>query len=1068
MKTKHLVFAAITVFALSRSANAQNIIGVGAPTGTTRNDTYIAAGFEFYSPAGAGTTINALGFWDQNGTGLLAVHTVSIFKYHPGILSGSGYDLLATATIPAGTAAPLINGYRWVGIPTLTLPDNGQGGGYYAILANQTQDTWTSGISTPPYLNPSIGTVSGQGLISSGNSYTVLSSQALLSGDGNPAHGFGGANLAFLTPKPPTQPAAAPILWIAQGAFTDDTVLNMVGAVSNEVYGVDFGGSGLQTTANGYTFNDYATTGNMTLAGNLSSYNAYLSGGGTTGDGAFDSVLNYGIYGNSDITAILNNLSIGQRYNVLVVAADTRGSSGINFGVTDDLSRSPLQTLSFPGGTPAVGGYIEGTFTATATSQILTIFGQVQYNGVLLLKVPPASIILATNTQPASASVSSGTQIAFTAAYSNSPAVNLQWQQIIVGVPNVTNNINTGVVNVTNNGVVNSTLTVTNLQVSNAGSYRLEAIDKTNSSNVAFSSPAALTVIPRITWYAAGTFNDSFSNDTVLTFAGALSNEVYGVDFGGSGFQTTANGYTFDDYATTGNMSIAGGGIGTYGGWMTGGATTGDAAFDFVLGYGIYGSVANTGTLNNLTIGQTYTVMVLLDDTRGSAAGGTTFHLTDGANTSPEQQYAYANGVPAVAGYIIGTFTAQATTQPLSVQNNNGAGIYNSQYNAILLEKGIAPPPPIPPTLTTDIMPLQSDVPVGAPMTFSVAVSGGTPLHYQWSNQSGLISGATNSSYSFNALPGTNSYHVGVSNAYGAIVSSTAVVTGESNSPPLVAFNNMDWVLTGNGNIIPSIVGSLLTLTDGNGSEASSAFFDVGQYVGGFVASFSYQTSGGADGTTFCLQNSPAGTNALGQPGGGLGYAGITPSAAFEINIYTGSHGGVGIRVDTNGSVGAGFANTGYSGTGPVNLASGDSIYVRLYYSQGVMQVLLVDPSVPATYTTNVSINLPATVGNGSAYIGFTGADGGVASVQTVSSFLYSYTTPPILSITPGTSGHEVVSWPVSVSSLFMLQQSGSLAGPWSPVAGPTNQVNLQNQVTLTPSGSPAFFRLQLKDPNAP
>ncbi len=58
---KQLVFAAIAAFALNQSANAQNTIGVGVPSGTTRNDTYIAAGFEFYAPAG-GTTINALGF----------------------------------------------------------------------------------------------------------------------------------------------------------------------------------------------------------------------------------------------------------------------------------------------------------------------------------------------------------------------------------------------------------------------------------------------------------------------------------------------------------------------------------------------------------------------------------------------------------------------------------------------------------------------------------------------------------------------------------------------------------------------------------------------------------------------------------------------------------------------------------------------------------------------------------------------------------------------------------------------------------------------------------------------
>ena len=60
MKIKHGLFAAIAAFALAEGASAQNTIGVGVPTGSTRNDTYIAAGFEFYAPT-AGTTINALG-----------------------------------------------------------------------------------------------------------------------------------------------------------------------------------------------------------------------------------------------------------------------------------------------------------------------------------------------------------------------------------------------------------------------------------------------------------------------------------------------------------------------------------------------------------------------------------------------------------------------------------------------------------------------------------------------------------------------------------------------------------------------------------------------------------------------------------------------------------------------------------------------------------------------------------------------------------------------------------------------------------------------------------------------
>jgi hypothetical protein len=56
--------------------------------------------------------------------------------------------------------------------------------------------------------------------------------------------------------------------------------------------------------------------------------------------------------------------------------------------------------------------------------------------------------------------------------------------------------------------------------------------------------------------------------------------------------------------------------------------------------------------------------------------------------------FEFTNGTPSVGGYIMGTFTATTTTQALTV--NNGE---SSQYNAILLEKGVLVTPPTPPTL---------------------------------------------------------------------------------------------------------------------------------------------------------------------------------------------------------------------------------------------------------------------------------------------------------------------------------------------------------------------------------
>jgi Immunoglobulin I-set domain len=804
----------ICLFTLS-VAQAQTNIAVGVPTGSLRYDTYSGAGYEFYASDSSITNrpvVNALGYWDQNGTGLLASHQVSLYHYN-----GDNYTLLVTATVPAGDQAPLINGYRWVTIPSVSLTDSSQGGGYYCILATYQSDAWANGIGGSPVMNTYFGTVSGKGLIGGGGPVTV--SPQNIDGDSTLADAYAGANLGYFNPPLPSldlpvlvtniQPTgasgtvgdsavftaafsnsppvnlqwqffangvtnnintgvvtvtnngivsttltvtnlqaansgsyrieavnatdsssyiysdpasltvAALIDWVQTGTFTDDSVLALAGDPANEVYGVDFGGSDAETTDNGYNFDDYTVNGDMSLASTGSAtYNNYLGGpDATTGDLPLDFMLNSGIYnsGGPAIAGTLNNLMVGQTYNVIALLADTRTNSGpqdAGVGVYgyDGVLQGPRQPFVFRAGVPAAGGYILGTFTAVSTNQPLTLvteftgpgnfgyYGNSQNQAILLVKSTPptvAPIYLAQDTQETPpTSIENGT-VAFSAAFRNIPALNLQWQVITNGM---TNNINVGVVNVTNNNisVITSTLTLSNLQLSADGnSYRLMAVNTTNSAQVVYSTALPLTVAPTISWIANGTFTDN----SVLALAGAVSNEVYGVDFGGSGAQTTANGYTFGDYQTTGNFSIANS-PGLYGGYMTGGATTGDAALDTLLTDGAYGGGNLTGILNNLTVGQTYTVLALLDDTRGSAAGFSAngFAVTDGLTTSSYQPYEFADGVPYVGGYILGTFTATATTQSYTIENNPGTA---TQYNAILLEKGAAVVMPTPPTLHT-------------------------------------------------------------------------------------------------------------------------------------------------------------------------------------------------------------------------------------------------------------------------------------------------------------------------------------------------------------------------------
>ena len=58
--------------------------------------------------------------------------------------------------------------------------------------------------------------------------------------------------------------------------------------------------------------------------------------------------------------------------------------------------------------------------------------------------------------------------------------------------------------------------------------------------------------------------------------------------------------------------------------------------------------------------------------------------------------------------------------------------------------------------------------------------------------------------------------------------------------------------------------------------------------------------------------------------------------------------------------------------------------------------------------------------------------------------------------------GNAIITWPVSVSTLFTLQQASSIAGPFLNVTNVPVIVSGSNQVTLPISGGAQFFQLEL------
>jgi hypothetical protein len=275
--------------------------------------------------------------------------------------------------------------------------------------------------------------------------------------------------------------------------------------------------------------------------------------------------------------------------------------------------------------------------------------------------------------------------------------------------------------------------------------------------------------------------------------------------------------------------------------------------------------------------------------------------------------------------------------------------------------------------------------------------------------------------------------------------------------------NGFGWALNGDGvNGGPKIINNVFTLTDGTSGENRSGWFRYPLYVGAFQASFTYQDIGfnGADGVGFVIQHDPRGTTALGLAGGGLGYAGITSSAAVLLNIY----GLSGLMLGTNGVDaydGSGtLSGKSYQSTAPVNLDMGNPIAVALRYTGGILQVSLTDTVTSANFQTNIPVDVPAFTGSNAAWVGITGSEGGVLSHQTVSNF--NYVPLPVLLSNPGSGNSVTLSWPASIYGYHLQSSSNLLGSVWADLPATVTQTNGFNLATVPATANSQFFRLVL------
>jgi hypothetical protein len=186
--------------------------------------------------------------------------------------------------------------------------------------------------------------------------------------------------------------------------------------------------------------------------------------------------------------------------------------------------------------------------------------------------------------------------------------------------------------------------------------------------------------------------------------------------------------------------------------------------------------------------------------------------------------------------------------------------------------------------------------------------------------------------------------------------------------------------------------GTRLQLTDSaTSNEVASAFWTTAVSVTTFTTDFTFQlTNANADGFTFTIQG--VGATAIGLGGGNLGYGG-SPGIGSSVAVKFDLHNNAGEGNNSTGLYTNGATPTVPATTlgGGVNLHSGDIFQTHFAYDGTTLSVTITDTTVPAdTFTISFPINIPATVGASTAFVGFTAGTGGSTATQEIIGWTYN------------------------------------------------------------------------------
>jgi GH25 family lysozyme M1 (1,4-beta-N-acetylmuramidase) len=469
------------------------------------------------------------------------------------------------------------------------------------------------------------------------------------------------------------------------------------------------------------------------------------------------------------------------------------------------------------------------------------------YNGTLA-QLQASKLVIGGNppaitTQPVSQTLLAGANVTFTVGASGSVPLSYQWR------------FNGGNIS----GATASGYTKNNVQTASAGSY---SVVVANTSGTATSANAVLTVHtpPTITAQPA---NVTTGLGLTVSFSATVTGDAT------LSYQWRRNGGNLTG-ATASTLTIAN-------------AQTTNAGTYALVVTNLYGTVTSSNAL--LAVFDPYITNQPQNIT--VAAGAPAAFSVSAVGTTPLTYSWSKAGVPlADGGNISGTGTpvlrlanvqvGDVSTYSVTVSNVNGSMVSS---NALLMAA-------FAPAIVTQ--PASQQVPAASVVSLSVTVVGPGPITYQWRKDAtnlangGDISGAATASLSISNVQAGDmgNYSVVVSNTYGAVTSSNALVT----LWPLVGWGRNDFIQA-------DIPGGLISVT-------------------AIAAGLDHNLALRPDGTVAAWGAGKTNSGTIPNNGQALVPAGLTNVAAIAAGYYH----SLALRADgTLAAWGAGTNNTGVS-----------------------------------------------------------------------------------------------------------------------------------------------------------